>query len=1586
MCIVSMSFATSYDDEWPIYVYGDASYYKLIFDAIAMIVQNSSFMDPALKFVATASTIFIGRGFYKQNTSDVLWNTAAGIGFITMLLYPSSTVHVLDVRTLHGYVQEDLSGANAGDYSGYQKIDHIPFYIAATASFATSIKYYIIDVSTDALSPIDGGSFRDSGFATPMRLSEDMISTASFKYSKDNAYTVPLFGQALSHYVEKCIIENALYIDQTQIHKVRDPKMNQIEALDPANFPDFATTTITDLRGQPVTCTAFWNSNIATKINTVKTEMQDNLQLKHRNINLTTMAQSMTFVAGLDSDAAVALSNMQNAMLNVATTAVTMNAFSKAGAGLSGIDLSNEMTAQQSLFANMTDSTGQFKWMIRVVPVLEFLIFGILLFLAIPMAFVAGISGAEKGGKMLMNYSFGLIAFSFIDVALAIVQAISLYYYKNKMADVVIALGDYPFTASGITPYIQEMGYMSGMMGLAAVIVVPITVGVVFKGETAAAMGAYNSVMGKYKGDQGGQTALDSERRAAAVHTSEAQQMEDAARRELAGGYGITTIPKGVLASQYLDQISAEAAALSGSGGAMRMMDSEYGGDYQKFAQARARAGMGSGMQKLGSEIGSGNGVLDAINGNPSSMSDFMYQAGSSAAAGFMSQAKQGALSQSNPLLSRENQIEAAMGSAESDLRKSVATGLGASKAFKDGVGDDFSYQTQTDSEAGINAQAKKGALSQSNPALSRDTQVLAAMGSAKADLAKGVASGLASESSLTPETLSNFMHQTFTDTAAGLEATAAKGKLSQDKEDYSRQKQIEAAKVMANDSLVKSVKNAEGLKESMGFDKDGNIDNLTEFSKYAEGIVTQSRMQANKTMGAGVWASTKDEQQMIDAMSDIQRASAAGMASEVAKGDALQKSKYGIGLDGKGLSKYESDTTDIEQSKSDNMLGQAKGVRANYAKNKDIYSQNAEFGEESKQQSTDTKIKAQGGIAGAVAVDVADAFIKANQQSGSTKGMMKVADNIKGQQEFVNKTLAGAKDEEHRSQMLKDFENSGWTDATGKVQEGAFIKARAMLGANNMMSSNSMGIGGSIVSGTIGATSDNTTVKVDGVDSSASGKKRTFDNDVVQVNNTDAKTRNQLENTNNNVQETASRLTTRDRVEYEANLKNQALDAATHVIHKVTPEGSEEKAVDIAAVVGTTIAGGVATYSAYGLDKKYNPELDEDGKKTGRGAWGGKVIDAGLGVRDSVLGEASSSPISQQTTNKSDNRQPNESHSNKDKDGTHDKSFNSDKDNISNNSKSVKDQVGEQYKKEQVLNQDPDFKRDMDALKEAQAKQKALNPDNPNVESRHNAEKVAMEDAHYQRINEANMGTPKGFFGKRMEAFSEAMHGGGSWKTKMGMMASAIVLGEASATAGEIMQAADPTSFFTGTEAGSSAFGGDELKQMMAAQHQGFSTQPSGFHTMQAISADTQQQAAQAQISMANNIQALSSIAPNRSYVGLSMTDADQNPVSFTTDKASRNMMINGNNTGMPAQQFGAMMQNPDSVSQFANAISQTSFANVEAYNATNNILSEMNAQTQRANMQQKIHNNSSDTRNAMQHKESLEANSQKSTEEYEI
>lgn len=735
--IPTLVFGTTFDNEWPLYVFGDASYYKLIYDGIAFIVQDRTFMDTAFEFIFAGSALFTAFSFAKADLTGGLWHTAAGMGIVSMLLYPTSTVHILDVRTLHGFVYADSNNTNT-TYSGYEKSDHIPFYLAVIPSLATSLKYHIIDIATDALTPISGGSLRDSGFATPMTLVEDMISVATFKYSPDSNYTAPKFGQNLEIYIRECIINEVLYIDRTQVFGIMDPKMQQLDALAPSNFSSMNLAT-TDMASTGMTCGDFWTSKILAEQVSVANAVTGNLEKKNPKINVAAMSDVIANIAGIETTAATGSVAISNAMMNIATTATLTKAFQNAGTGLSGIDLSNEMTAQQSLFANMTDSTGQFKWMIKVIPVLEFLIFGILIFLGIPMGMVAGMSGAERGGKMLMNYAFGLVAFSFIDVALAIVQSISLFYYSNKMADAMIMLGQFPFTATAITPYMQELGYMSGMMGLASVIVVPLVVGVVFKGETAAAMGAYSSVMGKYKGDAGGKNLEDSASHAAAAHAAEAKQYEDAARRELAGGYGITEVPIGALASQMLERVSAEAAGFGANMGAQRVAQTQFGSN-QDYTGARVNAGMGTGMQKVTAEIASGQGLLESINKDASSLSNFAHQTKTDSEAGFEAQASKGRLAQSNSLLSRDNQIEAAIGNAEMDLRKTTASGLGASKAFKDGAGDDFSYQTQTDSEAGIKSTATKGKFSKDHEEFDREAQVGAAMVMATDGLVKSVA------------------------------------------------------------------------------------------------------------------------------------------------------------------------------------------------------------------------------------------------------------------------------------------------------------------------------------------------------------------------------------------------------------------------------------------------------------------------------------------------------------------------------------------------------------------------------------------------------------------------------------------------------------------------------------------------------------------------------------------------------------------------------------------------------------------------------------------------------------------------------
>lgn len=550
-------------------------------------------------------------------------------------------------------------------------------------------------------------------------------------------------------------------------------------------------TAIQDLQNNQTTCGSFWNNHINNKISDVKTVMTEQMKAKHPEIDISKMAHSTMVLSGKEVTAAEAMTKMQNARLKIATSATLTKAIEKAGAGLTGIELSNSITAQQSLYDGMTDNTGQFKWMIRVIPVVEYLMFAILIFLGLPMAVVAGASGAQKGGHMLMSYASGLIAFNFIDVGLAIVQSVSMFYYQNKMASTVQMLGDSPFTATSMSLYMQEMAYMSGMMGLVAVITVPLVVSVVFKGETMAASAAFGAVTNKYQGDKGGTNAQTSLSTAASVHAAEAAAQEEYARQSLKSNFGGMTPPKGALASKVLEEIAAEAESYSVNMGAQRVARDHYGGT-ENYNRHRALSGQGQGMQKTVAGIESGQGVLDSINDDIDSLKNFGHQTRTDAMSGFKSMAHKGKLAQEeDSLVSRDNQIEAAKGSAELDMRKSVASGLGASKAFADGSGADFMHQTQTDSEAMI-------------------------------------------------------------------KSTAAKGKFSKDNEDYSRDKQISAAQVMANDSLVKSVQQAKGLVSSMAFNSDGTKGKKSEFDEYAKGTEINSRIQANKTMGDGQWADTK--------------------------------------------------------------------------------------------------------------------------------------------------------------------------------------------------------------------------------------------------------------------------------------------------------------------------------------------------------------------------------------------------------------------------------------------------------------------------------------------------------------------------------------------------------------------------------------------------------------------------------------------------------------------------------------------------------------------------------------------------------
>ena len=144
------------------------------------------------------------------------------------------------------------------------------------------------------------------------------------------------------------------------------------------------------------------------------------------------------------------------------------------------------------------------------------------------------------------------------------------------------------------------------------------------------------------------------------------------------------------------------------------------------------------------------------------------------------------------------------------------------------------------------------------------------------------------------------------------------------------------------------------------------------------------------------------------------------------------------------------------------------------------------------------------------------------------------------------------------------------------------------------------------------------------------------------------------------------------------------------------------------------------------------------------------------------------------------------------------------------------------------------------------------------------------------------------------------------------------------------------------------------------------------GFNTMSELQQDN---AAQSTMRMSSNMETMAGLAQARSG-GFEMTNLEGENIAFSTDKgAGHNLMMNGNDTGMPFEKFSGMMQNPELAAQFSNAIDSSELSNKDVYNTTNNLLQELQMQGEQADKRQRVHNNASDTLSNMQHREMVEA-----------
>lgn len=593
---------------------------------------------------------------------------------------------------------------------------------------------------------------------------------------------------------------------------------------------------------------------------------------------------------------------------------------------------------------------------------------------------------------------------------------------------------------------------------------------------------------------------------------------------------------------------------------------------------------------------------------------------------------------------------------------------------------------------------------------------------------------------------------------------------------------------------------------------------------------------------------------------------------------------------------------TDIEKSKSDSMFGQAEGVRGNYKANKDIYSQNAEYGEESKQQSTSAKIAAQGGIAAAVTVDVKDASMKAAEQAGNVGRKW---DNIHDAK-FLENQIAGL---ESAGADMSEFKGKEGLDYLKQIGSSQAMKA--------MMKDSIVDANGKSVSFATGKDGHVGMVSVDGQTKMANGVSVETGGAVAALaegfNMTEAAIKDGHHVDIQNGKLIGNKASKEAFMKHIGNnQKNQAMVTSAPgefltVLQDLAEEFTPEVVADSFGKVAFAAVMGVSANSLANkiLPSKPRPKVESNG--------GNKNDDKS----DNSVNHNNTSEHRNNIKDYTEDYQKSQESRNKEIQNA--SSLKSQRSKLASQGKdtsAIDEKIADSYERAKEHQGDMDI-ADRNIKAEKYMASKDIERERENTQKDSGGKLKAAGKASVGMLVTSMLDNAQEVFGidpsqnRTLTAIQNVANMADGATESAFTLVSGLAKGAMQATTGNFSGAM--SSVASGfTDAGgnllntyNNTLGNADARfaaqtQSAAPQHQGFTTMPIGHHTAQAISADMQQQAAQAQITTANNIQALTAIAPNsvtpsRSYVGFTMQDAEQNPVSFTTDKASRNVMMNG-------------------------------------------------------------------------------------------
>jgi hypothetical protein len=489
--------ANDEQEQFTIYINGEIEGVVSVYQYVGMLsseisrtltLQEYGLMQSILWVGIIISVYFAADQIRKGNIKGGIIQLGWIIALIGFFIYPRAQVNIIDTRV--------YKNANPTPNGTFAPIANIPYFLALSTSFATSITNELAHTIDNAMSPVDGLKYTSVGIGKNYELLTKMIELSS---SVDDNDTVYEKTRQLKSYIQECILPQ-FEIYPYKANKLFNSREDIIDALAPVNYN---ISNETNKAGQ--SCKDEYDDIRLNGISIIESSLYDRLRRYYEQEYGNNFDQfsddTANVLMGLNSGLS-AVVTARRAILNTAVSAsIIPKAVEGGGVGVSGLNLAQEITSALSKHKIMMRGLGEFKWMSEMLPHVMNYLFSLIIALYIPMSIVAMVLGYASGIKIYKNYVFGLISFQMITVSFAIIQNVINMYGGNSVVDLYNALGSNLFTVNNIPYLIQHNAMMSGLAGIFGLLAIPLTIGVIFKGNVAAFNGLVGRIQGMYEGN-----------------------------------------------------------------------------------------------------------------------------------------------------------------------------------------------------------------------------------------------------------------------------------------------------------------------------------------------------------------------------------------------------------------------------------------------------------------------------------------------------------------------------------------------------------------------------------------------------------------------------------------------------------------------------------------------------------------------------------------------------------------------------------------------------------------------------------------------------------------------------------------------------------------------------------------------------------------------------------------------------------------------------------------------------------------------------------------------------------------------------